>query len=86
MDEDLQKEVGKYGAIEAVLNSEGGKLLKEYLEENFSELLLSLLTKYKYLKPDELTPIISKIDSTLELLEKLTGAERNKQMILDTLK
>ncbi len=82
--EEIKKDIEKYSAIEAVLETEGGKLLKEQLESAFMSLTDELMSKYKTNEP--IIPIIAQIDSTLQLLRTLIRSESNKNLALEALK
>jgi hypothetical protein len=82
--EEIQKDIDKYKSIAEVLETDGGKIIKEKLESDFFSLVEELISKYKTV--ENLVPIVAGIDKTLDLLRTLTGAESNKDMILEALK
>lgn len=82
--EEIKDDIGKYTKLEILGDTEGGKDLIAYLEENFISLIDELTGKYKI--EDNLTPIIAEIDITLKLLRMLTRAEENKKLAINALR
>ena len=84
--EDIKKDIAKYNAISAILKTEGGKILKEELEDELVSLINELISKYKTKTEDKLIPIIAGMDKTLKLLKKLTDSENGKALAMEALK
>lgn len=82
--EEIQKDIDKYNSIAEVLMTNGGKILKEKLESDFTSLVDELIAKYK--TGSDLIPIVAGIDKTLDLLKTLTGSEKNRDIALEALK
>lgn len=81
--EEIKEDIGKYANLEILKNTEGGKELISYLEENFVSMIDKICSRPKI---DEVYVIIAEIDMTLKLLRMFYRAEKNKDLALQALK
>ena len=78
--EEIQKDIKKYSSIEAVENSEGGKLLIKSLEKDVVSCIDEMSSKIKTATHIELVAIIAKMSERLTLLRAIRRAKNLKNM------
>lgn len=83
--EEVQNDVKKFTAIEAVGNTVGGKLLVKSLEKDVVSCVDELSAKFKTAEHIELIAIIAKLTEKLTLLRVLNRAKKLKNLALDEL-
>src|ERR1035437_9427453 len=84
--EAVKDDIGKYSALEAVKNSEGGQLLIESLRKDIVSCMDSLASKYKDGSHTELIALCAKMSERMTLSRTLMRSSKNKRMAKEELK
>ena len=79
-----KKEVGKFQALEALKNSDGGILLISALKKDISS-AIEELANYKTLTHIEMVSIAARISERVSILKSLLRSPRNKKLAIETL-
>ncbi len=83
---EVKKDIGKYSALDALKDSEGGQLLIESLASDIASCIEELSSKYKTASHSELIAIGAKIAERLSLYRTLNRAKKNKKLASEELK
>lgn len=84
--QDIKGEVKKFKAIEAVGNSEGGKLIIASVLRDIDSSIATLIGKYKSASDSELRAACASLEANYNLYNLLSGASENKKIAMQDLK
>lgn len=76
----IQKDIGNYASLEAVKNSEGGKLILTSLKKDVQSCLDEISSKYKTATHAELIATSAKLAERLTIYRMLTRSTKNKHL------
>lgn len=83
---DIKDEVKKFKALEAVGDSEGGKLIIASVLKDIDSAIHSLIGKYKSASDSELRAACASLEANYNLFKLLTGASDNKKIAMQDLR
>jgi hypothetical protein len=83
---EIKDDLSKISALEAVKNSEGGKILIESCLADVVSSVDTLCVGYTSLNHIELVAHCARLKERLDLYRVLVNAKRNKKMVLEALK
>jgi hypothetical protein len=83
---EIQEDVKTYKSLEAVANSDGGKILIDNLKKDVVNGVESLFSLYKNGSDIEIRTTIAKLQANLSLLRSLTRSSQNKKLAQEELK
>lgn len=84
--ESVQEDIKSFSSLEAVKNSEGGKLLIDNLGKDVVSAVEDIIFGYKNLTIQEFMAIAAKLSERLSLLRTLTRSSENKHLAQEELK
>ncbi len=79
------KELNAYAALEALAQSEGGRIIIQALKTDILAVLDTLAIKYQTLPHAELIAACADMAAKLDTLRTLTNATKNKKFVYDEL-
>lgn len=81
----IEEDIKTYSSLEAVKNSEGGKLILESLKKDIITGIDILSSKYKTATHIELLGTIASITEKLSLYRSISRSTKNKNLALEAL-
>lgn len=83
--DDVKKDIRKYSSIDAVSNSEGGKIVVSSLQKDIVSVIDDLASKYKTSSHVELIALCATLQARLALLRVLVRSRKLKKIALEEL-
>ncbi len=83
--ESIKKDTRKYAAIEAVANTEGGRVLISGLKKDLIDTIDNIATNYKDISHVELVALSAKLSAKLSLLRSIELSKKNKELASEAL-
>lgn len=83
--EEYEQEARKYSSLEALANTEGGKILIQGLQKDITAAIDVLAIKYKTASEIELRSACANLAVNLAVLRTMTNAKQNKKIYLEEL-
>lgn len=83
--DDVKKDIRKYSSIDAVSNSEGGKIVVSSLQKDIVSVIDDLASKYKTASHVELIALCATLQARLALLRVLVRSRKLKKIALEEL-
>ena len=81
----VQDDIGKASALEAVKNSEGGKILLASLQKDILSCIDILTSKFSTLSHIELVAFCAKLSERLTLFRAISRSSKNKKLAIEEL-
>ena len=82
---EVKKDIKKYSSLEALQNTDGGKLLMTALKTDIGSCLDEISTKYKTASHAELLAVCAKFAANLALFRSIFRSSKNKKLALEEL-
>ena len=76
----ITKEINKYAAIEAMVNSEGGQLIIKSLKKDIKSCIDEMISKYRSASHTELIATSAKLAERITMYRTLTGSSQLKKI------
>jgi len=83
--EEVKTDIKKFSALEAVSNSEGGKILVTSLEKDITSSVDELSGKYKTATLNEMVALCARLSERLSMLRAIKGASKLKKLAKEEL-
>lgn len=83
---EILDDIGKYKAIEALLNFEGGKLLVETAHKDIVNSMDLLASSYKTATHADLIALCANLKANLDMLRVFKNAKTNRELAEEALK
>jgi sugar-specific transcriptional regulator TrmB len=83
--EDIKKDIKKFSAIDAVANSDGGKIIIKSTERELVSIIDELASKFKTLNQTEFIALCASLSAKLGLIRTLRKAEGLKKLAKEEL-
>jgi len=83
--EEVKKDIKKYSAIDAISNSEGGKIVISSLQKDVVSVIDEMISKYKVASHTELISLCATLSARLTLLRVLNRSKKLKKVALEEL-
>jgi len=83
--EEIIKDKEKYAKLEALANSEGGKLLLDTLKSDLKGSINTLIGNYRSTSHIEIICLIAQLESRLELYKRISNSSKNKALTIEEL-
>ena len=81
--DDIKKDIQKYSSIDAISNSQGGKIVVTSLRKDVVSTIDELISKYKTLSHTEMIALCATLHARLSLLRVLTRAKKLKKYAME---
>lgn len=82
---EVEKDIGTYQALEALKNSEGGRILIASLQKDILSCIDILSSKYKELTHTEMIALSARLGERLTLFRTISRSSKNKKLAKETL-
>lgn len=82
---EIKKDIKKYGAIAAIANTDGGKILISSLKKDIISSINELTSGYKILSHIEIIAICARLSERLAVLKTINNSTNNKKFAQEAL-
>lgn len=83
---EIKDDIGKYKALEALKDSEGGEILIDTLNKDLVDAVIWLCANYQKAQPTEIVGKCAHISGIIAVLRTLKNAEDNAELAEEALK
>lgn len=83
--EEITKDIKKYKAVEAVANSDGGKIIEKDIKDDLISVIDQISVKYGELSHIELIALCAGLNEKLTMLRIFKNAKTNRKMAIEAL-
>lgn len=83
--EEIKKDIKKFSAIDAISNTEGGKIIVKSIQKDVISSIDDLSSKYKTATHIELISLCARLSERLSLLRVLNKAKKLKKLAQEEL-
>jgi hypothetical protein len=81
----IKEDLKVYASLEAVKNSEGGKILIKSLSDDITAAIMEISAKYKEATHTELIALAAKLSERITILRSITRSSKNKDLAKEEL-
>lgn len=82
---EIRKDLGNIAALEAVANSEGGKILRKLCAQDVTSSIDTICGGFTNLTHTELIAHCARLKERLDMYRVITNVKRNKDVVLEAL-
>ncbi len=82
----IEKDIDKYGSLEALANTDGGKVLIDSLKDDVVASIEEIMTRYKELSHTEFIALGASLEAKFNVIKSIDRSMENKELAKDYLK